>query len=172
MKKQKVCADLSTVFSNQSTNLSGLIIGERGCFSDSKDFSDYEVFKLIRVITTSEYPYEAYIGGGFSRGFKYYIPLNKANFVDDKNNLRPFKSIFELMQKTGRSIGDVITIRRYDNSFIYEETCVLNGYRTVSSSQGITDTILLGATSYTFEELMNDCKYWKDDEWQPFGVEE
>lgn len=172
MKKQKVRIDLSNVYDNQTTNLAGLIIGERGCFSNDKDFKDYEVHKLIGLSTFYANRYWAGMNDCYFKGFKYYIPLDKANFEDEKNSLRPFKSIFELMQKTGCSIGDVITIRREDNSFIYQETCVLNGYRTVSSSQGVTDTILLGATSYTFEELMNGCKYWKDDGWQPFGIME
>lgn len=82
MKIQKVRTDLSTVYNNQTTNLTGLIIGERGCFSDSADFKEYSVYKLIGVVTTYKNPYLADTGNGYFRAFKYYIPLDKANFEE------------------------------------------------------------------------------------------
>lgn len=81
---KKVRVDLSTVYSNQTTNLSGLIIGECGCFSNDKDFKDYKVYRLIGISTFYANPYWASINDNYFKGFKYYIPLNKVKFEQNE----------------------------------------------------------------------------------------
>lgn len=82
MEKRRIRADLSTVYDNQTTNLAGIIIGEKGCFSDTQDFKEYSVYELVGLSTFYANPYWADTGSRRFKGFKYYIPLDKAIFKE------------------------------------------------------------------------------------------
>lgn len=167
--KQKVRVDLSTVYSNKTTNLSGLTIGERGCFSDSEDFKDYEIYELIRVMNTSKYPYVADIGGGYSRGFKYYIPLNKANFEDINSSIKEQNMAKEV--KEVLSIGNTFWVRSKDNTEIAHLVTVT---QISVNSEGSIVSIGLGTDVFPPKELLKNYEWSskppKDNDWQSFSI--
>lgn len=170
MKIQKVRADLSTVYDNRTTNLTGLSVGERGCFSDDKDFKKYDICVLHGVLTTSNYPYLANTGCSYM----YYIPLGKARFeeVDVKSSYRKFKSIdeFEYVTKYHFSMGESVIIR--NKKTLNESELVYGGYFVNDQSETL---ICLGSFVFTLDELFKGYEFHINScfiEWHPFGVKE
>lgn len=170
MKVRKVRADLSTVYDNKTTDLTGLTVGEKGFFSDDKDFKDGEIHKLHGVMTTSDHPYLANTGCSYM----YYIPLNKANFeiVEVKSPYRAFNSIdeFDFITQDYLSMGESVIIRNKET--LNESELVYNGFFTNDESETF---ICLGAFVFSFDELFKYEFYVvinDREEWIPFGVKE
>lgn len=170
MEKQRVRADLSTVYDNQTTNLAGIIIGEKGCFSDTQDFKEYSVHKLIGVATTYDNPYLADTDKYF-KGYKYYIPLDKVNFEESNTepSYRAFKSIdeFEYVTQNTFSIGESVIIR---DRVTHNESELLYGGYFVNDENKVF--ICLGSFIFSFDELLNYEFYINNGitEWETFGV--
>lgn len=146
------------------------LIGEEVYLSDDKNFEAYRKGCLTEVKYANGVTYP-FLGGYELGAYKYFILAKDAKFIEGiAQKLRPFTSTYEFTQVTGCDIGDVITIRRVDNTF--EESCVVNGYRYCLDTEPGIPYITLGADKYSFEELLRNFVYREDDEWYPFGIEE
>lgn len=151
------------------------LIGQDVYMSDDENFEDYYKYKLVGVKVIDDYC--RFLGNEgketYTFAYKHFILVKDVKFKEEKEKkLRPFKSVFEFNQKTGFSIGNIIFIRKTDDSF--EEECVINGFKYLNIkylNTGPRDTyIIIGSDKYTFEELKNDYLYFKDGEWHQFGV--
>lgn len=173
MKKQKVCVELSKVYDSQNDDFTGVVIGERGCFSNDKDFKEYNIYELFGVVTTSIYPYLANTGDGARNSYMYYIPLNKANFeeVDVEPSYRKLKSIdeFEAITQNHFGMGEPVIIR--DTNTLNESELIYGGYFITDENKIF---ICLGAYIWSFDELFEYEFHINNsiEEWKCFGVKE
>lgn len=147
-------------------------------FSNSKDFSDYKEAKLdiVRVCNIANYAFNpyTYVHDGFRYSFSYFIPKNKATFIEEepkKKELRPFKSLEEFFNVTGFKVGDIVQIKRFGN-LNYEETAILTSIKLYLDGAYRRVEICFGSTARSLNDLFKCCKYFKNGEWLPFGVEE
>lgn len=161
------------IYSNTKTDIEDAmnLIGEKVYLSDSENFDTYIKGVLIGVSyvrddTYTKYPYICRIEDALieSHGqYKYFILEKDAKFK--KKELRPFNSIQEFIEETECDIGDIITITYIKGK--YKEIRLFNGYRTHLDTN--VTYVILGGTMYSFEELKDYHRYYKDGEWHPFG---
>ena len=151
-------------------------LDQEGYFSNSKYFSEYKEGKLdiVRVSNVANLfnPY-AYLRDGFRYAFSYFIPKSKVVFVEEEpkeKTLRPFESREEFFNVTGFKVGDVVQIKRFGD-FIYE-TAMLTCFRLYLDGAPSRLEIYFGSNAYSFDDLFKHYKYYKNDEWVRFGVEE
>lgn len=144
-------------------------LGEMVYVSNYEDFKNYGLFKLVGVTMYDD----CYSVEGFNEqySYKYFILAKDIKFKKEKEKvLRPFKDLNEFTDVTGHNIGDVITVHRVNN--IFDETCIINGYKILIGMENPIVHIMLGTDKYTLEELSQYFKYQKYGEWHPFGIEE
>ena len=101
---------------------------------------------------------------------KSLIFSRNAVFVEEEpkqKKLRPFKSIDEFFAETGFVIGEVVHIKNFGN-FPYAEKSFLNGFRIYKDEV----YVMFGAGLRPLNELFKHYKYYKNNEWCRFGVEE
>lgn len=148
-----------------------LLLGEKGYFSDDKDFSDYITGTLTRVVCCLERTEYTFVGrnGESSDAYRYFIPKNGVVFKkEEEKKLRPFKSMKEFFNTTGFNIGDIVQIKEC----FHEEKTILNGFRVYTGDEFHRIDIIFGSGSRTLDELFKYYKYLKNSEWVRFGVEE
>lgn len=88
-----------------------------------------------------------------------------------EKTLRQFKSLEEFFNVTGFKVGDVVQIKRFGN-LNYEETAILTSIKLYTDGAYRRIEICFGSTARSLSDLFKCCKYFKNDEWLPFGVEE
>ena len=118
-------------------------------------------------------PY-AYIYDGDRHVFEYFIPKSEVAFVEEepkKKTLWAFKALDEYFNVTGFKVGDIVQIKRFGN-LNYEETAMLIGTRLYIDDKPNRVDICFGSPPRSFSVLCKNCKYFKNKEWKPFGVEE
>ena len=151
-----------------------LKLGEKGYFSDDKDFSNYATGTLTRVLCwndTNEFPF-VYSTEKTTDSARYFIPEDQAVFKEEKRKtLRPFKSLEEFFNVTGFKVGDIVQIKRFGN-LNYEETAILTSIKLYLDGEYRRVEICFGSTARSLSDLFKCCKYFKNGEWLPFGVEE
>lgn len=152
-------------------------LDQEGYFSNSKYFSEYKEGKLdvVRVSNIANLfnPY-AFLRDGFRYAFSYFIPKSSVVFVEEepkKKELRPFKSLEEFFNVTGFKVGDIVQIKRFGN-LNYEETAILTSIRLYLDGAYHRIEICFGSTARSLSDLFKCCKYFKNGEWLPFGIEE
>lgn len=150
------------------------LIGEDVYMSDTDDFSEYDKGKLVGVRYASDDVYTDLIylcRNVHCVHYKYIILCKDAKFKEEKK-LRPYKNISEFFDKFDFNIGDVITIKRINCEYEYEDTILFIGFRITGKENQKYPYIFLGQLRYTFEDLMNNFLYYKDGRWHSFGIEE
>ena len=152
-------------------------LDQEGYFSNSKDFSEYKEADLdiVRVSNVANLfnPY-AFVRDGFRFAFSYFIPKSEVVFIEEepeKKTLRPFKSLEEFFTVTGFKVGDIVQIKRFGN-LSYEETAILTSIKLYLDGAYRRVEICFGSTARSLSDLFKCCKYFKNNEWLPFGVEE
>lgn len=148
------------------------LIGKKVYVSNAEDFGDGDVreygkFRLAGVLNNDKcFVVDTLSGSQLS--YKYLILEEDAKFKEGKEkNLRPFKNISEFKHNLGCAVGNAITYKRKDRDTEY--TVIFNGYSLIN---GEVLVVYLGTVSYTLDELLiNNCLFYKDGEWKPFGVE-
>ena len=179
---KKIDVSKSLVFGSTVEDVKNSLeyLDQEGYFSNSKRFSEYEEGELdiVRVCNIDNYAFNPYtfIRDDFRYSFSYFIPKNKAVFVEEekKKTLRPFQSLEEFFNVTGFKVGDIVQIQKFGNLiYIYEETVILTCIRLYNMNErfhGIE--ISFGSNAYSLDELFKHYKYFKSGKWLPFGVEE
>ena len=149
-------------------------LDQKGYFSNSEDFSEYEenYLDVVEVTDFASSPY-AYIYDGDRHVFEYFIPKSEVAFVEEpkKKTLRPFKSLEEFFTTTGFKVGDVVEIKNCAG-YAYEETTLITSFRYYTDNGVYRTYVVIGVVARTFDELFKNFKYFKNGEWLPFGVEE
>ena len=147
-------------------------------FSNSKDFSEYKEAKLdiVRVCNIANYAFNpyTYVRDGFRYSFSYFIPKSEVAFIEEEpkeKTLRPFKTIDEFFNVTGFKVGDIVQIKRFGN-LNYEETAILTSIRLYTVGAFHRIDVIFGGSARPLSDLFKHYKYYKNDEWLPFGVEE
>ena len=172
---KKIDASKSLIFDSKVKDVKNSLehLDQEGYFSNSKEFSEYKEAKLdvVRVSNVANFVFNPYtfVRDGFRYSFGYFIPKSKVVFLEEpkKKPLRPFKSIDEFFNVTGFKIGEVIKIKNFGN-YPYEEKSIINGFRVYKNET----YVIFGAGSRSFDELFMHFKYYKNDNWLRFGVEE
>ena len=172
---KKIDASKSLVFGIKVEDVKNSLeyLDQKGYFSNSKNFSEYEeaVLNTVRVSNVANLfnPY-TFVRDGFRYSFGYFIPKSEVAFIEEpkKKELRPFKSLEEFFNVTGFKVGDIVQIKRFSNS-IYE-TAMLTCIRVYEEYHRIDVTF--GSSARTLSELFKHYKYYKNGDWLPFGVEE
>ena len=177
---KKIDASKSLIFGRKVEDIKNSLeyLDQECYFSNSKDFSDYKEAKLdiVRVCNIANYAFNpyTYVHDGFRYSFSYFIPKNKVVFVEEepkKKALRPFKSLEEFFNVTGFKVGDIVQIKRFGN-INYEETAILTSIKFYLDGAYRRVEICFGSTARSLNDLFKCCKYFKNGEWLPFGVEE
>ena len=176
---KKIDASNSLIFGIKVEDIKNSLeyLDQEGYFSNSKQFSEYKKAKLdiVRVYTANlAYNPYAYTRDGLIHSFSYFIPKSKAVFVEEepkKKTLRPFKSLEEFFTVTGFKVGDIVQIKRFGN-LSYEETAILTSIKLYLDGAYRRVEICFGSTARSLSDLFKCCKYFKNNEWLPFGVEE
>ena len=88
-----------------------------------------------------------------------------------KKKLRQYKSLEEFFNVTGFKVGDIVQIKRFGN-LNYEETAILTSIRLHTDGAYRRIEICFGSTARSLSDLFKCCKYFKNNEWLPFGIEE
>lgn len=170
---KKINTSSSLIFSKNLDDAKDSLeyLGQEGYFSNSKDFSDYTEGKLdvVEVADFGFRPY-AFINDGDRHVFSYFIPKSEVVFAGEPI-LRPFKSLEEFFTTTGFKVGDIVQIKRFGN-LNYEETAILTSIRLYTDGAYRRVEICFGSTARSLSDLFKCCKYFKNNEWLPFGVEE
>lgn len=154
-------------------------LDQEGYFSNSKDFSEYKEadLNIVRVCNIANFAFNPYtfVHDGFRYSFSYFIPKSEVVFVEEepkKKELRPFKTLEEFFNVTGFKVGDIVQIKRFGN-LNYEETAILTSIRYYTVDEKFHRIeIFFGSCARSLSELFKCCKYFKNGEWKPFGVEE
>lgn len=174
---KKIDINKSLIFSSTVEDVKNSLeyLDQKGYFSNSKDFSEYKEANLdfVEVGNFVFSPF-AYMNDGDRYVFRYFIPKNRAVFVEEepkKKQLRPFQSMKEFFDATGFNIGEVVHIKRFAN-YIYEEKTILNGFRVYTDEEFHETHLIFGSGSRSLDVLFKYFKYYKNGEWLPFGVEE
>lgn len=177
---KKIDASKSLIFGRKVEDIKNSLeyLDQECYFSNSKDFSEYKEAKLdiVRVCNIANYAFNpyTYVSDGFRYSFSYFIPKSKAVFIEEepkKKTLRPFKSLEEFFNVTGFKVGDIVQIKRFGN-LNYEETAILTSIRLHTDGAYRRIEICFGSTARSLSDLFKCCKYFKNSEWLPFGVEE
>lgn len=154
-----------------------LLLGEKGYFSDDKDFSDYITGTLTRVICSLEKTECPFVNRNeestYEYKYKYFIPENKVVFKEEKKKtVRPFNSLDEFFNVTGFKLGDIVQIKKFGN-YCYEEKSIFSGVKVYYIDEEFHRmNAIFGASTHSFDDLFKLFKYFKNGEWLPFGVEE
>lgn len=174
---KKIDTSKSLIFGSTVNDIKNSLkyLNQKGYFSNSKDFSEYEEAELdvVHVGNFMFSPY-AFMHDGDSHVFRYFIPKNKVVFVEEelkKKELRPFKSLEEFFNVTGFKVGDIVQIKKFGN-LNFEETAILTGIRLYIDEEYRRIEIYFGSIARPFSVLFENYKYFKDGDWLPFGVEE
>ena len=175
---KKIDTNKSLIFSRNIEDLQKSLeyLNQKGYFSNREDFSEYDEGKL-EVVEIANFVFSPYgvMHDGDRQVFIYFIPKSKAVFVEEepeKKKLRKFKSIDEFYAITGLKIGEVVRMKRFGN-YTYYETSILNGVRVYTDPEFNNKMeVIFGSLSRSFKELFENFKYYKNDKWLRFGVEE
>ena len=153
-------------------------LNQKGYFSNSKEFSEYEEGELdmVRVCNVAKFGLKPYaqMRDGFRYSFSYFIPKSKAVFIEEepkKKELRPFKSLEEFFNVTGFKVGDVVEIKNFAG-LAYEETSLITSFRLYTNQEFHGVYVIFGAVARPLSDLFEHYKYYKNGEWKRFGVEE
>lgn len=170
---KKIDASKSLIFSSKLDDIKNSLeyINQVGYFSNSKDFSNYEEGKL-EFVEVANFVFSSYgfMCDGDRQVFIYFIPKSKAVFIEEEptqKKLRQFKSIDEFFNITGFKIGEVVQIKNFGN-YPYTEKSIVNGFRVYKYET----YIVFGAGSRSLDELFTHFKFYKNEKWYRFGVEE
>ena len=177
---KKIDVSKSLIFDSTVNDVKNSLeyLNQKGYFSNSKDFLEYKeaYLGLIEVSNIANFIFTPYkfMQDGFRNSFSYFIPKSKAVFVEEepkKKTLRPFKSLEEFFNVTGFKVGDIVQIKRFGN-LNYEETAILTSFKFYLDGAYRRVEICFGSTARSLNDLFKCCKYFKNNEWLPFGVEE
>ena len=169
---KKIDVNKSLIFSRNIEDLKKSLeyINQKGYFSNSNDFSEYEEATL-EFVEIANFVFSSYgfTQDGDRQAFIYFIPKRKVVFIEEpkEKKLRPFNSIEEFFAETGFVIGKVIHIKNFGN-YPYTEKSIFCGFRVYTNET----YIIFGAGSRSFDELFKHFKYFKNGDWLRFGVEE
>ena len=169
---KKINVNKSLIFSRNIEDLKKSLeyINQKGYFSNSNDFSEYEEATL-EFVEIANFVFSSYgfTQDGDRQAFIYFIPKRKVVFIEEpkEKKLRPFNSIEEFFAETGFVIGKVIHIKNFGN-YPYTEKSIFCGFRVYTNET----YIIFGAGSRSFDELFKHFKYFKNGDWLRFGVEE
>lgn len=174
---KKIDVSKSLIFSSKVKDLKNALeyLDQKGYFSNCKDFSNYSEGQLD-VVHVASFMFSSYVvmSNEVSKFFSYFIPKSKVVFVEEeptRKTLRAFNSREEFFNVTGFKVGDIVQLKRVGN-LIYEETVILTSIRHCLDGAYLRIEISFGSTVRSLSELCENCKYYKNGEWLPFGVEE
>ena len=162
---------------DDTTDLSEAVLklGEKGYFSDDKDFSDYTTGTLTRVVCWLDKTEYTFIGRNeeSSDAYRYFIPEHTVVFKEEpkKKTLRQFKSIDEFFEVTGFWIGCAVKIKNFTGC-TFEEKTIITGFRVYTDEEINKINIIFGSGLRSLDELFKHFEYYKNGKWLPFGVEE
>lgn len=177
---KKIDTSKSLVFGSTMNDVKNSLeyLNQKGYFSNSKDFLEYKEahLDLVEVTNITNFIFTPYkfMQDGFKYPYCYFIPKSKAVFIKEKpkkKKLRPFKSLEEFFNVTGFKVGDIVQIKKFGN-LNFEETAMLTGIRLYIDGEYRRTEIYFGSIARPFSVLFEYFKYFKNNEWLPFGVEE
>ena len=173
---KKINTSKSLIFGRECEDIKNSLeyLDQECYFSNSKDFSDYTEGKLniVRVCNIANYAFNPYINvrNSFYKSFRYFIPKNRAVFVEEEpKKLRPFESREEFFNVTGFKVGDIVQIKKIGD-LIYE-TAMITRIRLYLDGAYSRLEIYFGSNACSLDDLFKHYKYFKNNEWLPFGVE-
>ena len=162
---------------DDTTDLSEAVLklGEKGYFSDDKDFSNYATGTLTRVwcwFEKIEFAF-TYRNEKTTDSCRYFIPENQVVFKEEpkEKTLRPFKSIDEFFEVTGFRIGGAVKIKNFAGC-AFDETTIITGFRVYTDEEFHRMDVIFGGSARPLDDLFKHYKYFKNGDWLRFGVEE
>lgn len=173
---KKIDVSKSLVFGSKVDDIKNSLeyLDQEGYFSNREDFLLYTegYLDFVEVSNFVVSPY-TYIYDGDRHVFCYFIPKSEVVFAEEpkKKTLRSFKSLEEFFNVTGFKVGDIVQIKRFGN-INYEETAILTSIKLCLDGSYRRIEICFGSTTRSLNDLVKCCKYFKNGEWLPFGVEE
>ena len=172
---KKINTSKSLIFGREYKDIKNSLdyLNQDGYFSNRKNFSDYTEGKLD-VVEVADFRFRPYtfINDGDCHVFSYFIPKSEVVFAGEPaKKYRPFKSLEEFFTVTGFKVGDIVQIKRFGN-LSYEETAILTSIKLYLDGAYRRVEICFGSTARSLSDLFKCCKYFKNNEWLPFGVEE
>lgn len=142
-----------------------LLLGEKGYFSDSDDFTECEYGTLIEVMGNVQVRSLPFVkrNNNADNYFKYFIAEKTIVFEKEKK-IRPYKDICEFSNETNcEEVGkDLLIIRNKKDK--QEKVLLYTGYSNTA--------VHLGAYLITFNSLFSDYEFLYDNEWVDFSIEE
>ena len=177
---KKIDVSKSLIFGSKVEDVKNSLeyLNQKGYFSNSKDFLEYKeaYLDLIEVSNIANFIFTPYkfMQDGFKYSFCYFIPKNKAVFVEEepkKKTLRQFKSIDEFFEVTGFKIDDIVLVKNCAGC-TFEETTIITGFRVYTDEEFHRMDVIFGGSARPLSDLFKHYKYYKNSEWLPFGVEE
>lgn len=142
-----------------------LLLGEKGYFSNTKDFTDCEYGTLIEVmgnVQVRSFPFVK--RNNNADGCYQYFIAEKAVVFEKEKKMRPYKDVTEFSNETGCEVlgEDFITIRHKKDK--QEIVLLFTGY---------SDTAVhLGAYLITYNGLFSNYEFLYGNEWVDFSIEE
>ena len=116
------------------------------------------------LIAVNDYGIGCFIFDSTDSGYGLFLPLDKVKEVEETKKWREFRTFEEFVLAVGL-IGCHVRYRLKadkDNEFL----AIVNGFNYKAQS------ITINAVRYTFNELFDKFELFKNQKWQPFGVEE
>ena len=163
MKLDDRIMDRKYIFDCFTSDKAKEYIGENCYMTD--DFPLFEDLDFIQIYKLDAIDNSSFYNAAEDSSFEYCLPVRFVKPAEEKG-YKPFDPVtFE--QHYG--IGSVIKYRKTDMKDLIFRALVTAAVRDVNSGEFY---IVLGANSYTFNELFKNYEICEYGEWKPFGVVE
>lgn len=153
----KDLVDVYTVFNCFSSDLIGTTVYASNSI---KDFQDLDKCKKgIVDHINSPHGFAVTLENGDTLFFDFVIPSFS---VKVEKSLRPY-TLEEFIQNVG-DVGSCVRHKRKDNPQVYRSI--------ITEIREDSGMVVLGSLTASLDGLFLEFEYYKDGNWQPFGVEE
>lgn len=149
------------------------LLGASGCFSDDKDFNEYDFGTLseVRVRHLVKDGNYLFVSGNDETDvscYKYFIPEDKVVFIEEQSSkkFRPYNYLRELPFGIGDSIAIRVKAEPSSVTYVLVDEIVCTGDRVDYLSFGTS------LTRFSPKYYFDGYEFLMNGEWVPFGVEE
>lgn len=155
--------DRKDVFSWSNAEEAKQYIGEKGYFADGafENIDDWQLDVLDEIYLDSDVRTVFQAQSSF---YGLFLPEDKIKEVEEPKKWRAFRTFEEFVLAVGL-IGCHIRYR-FKDDISNEFFAVIVGFNYEAQTVTINNSI------YSFKELFNKFEFYKNQKWQPLGVEE
>lgn len=147
------------------------VLGEKGYFSNDKDFSYFKYGKVSSIVITEctvehdSVLYE-FTDNKYKQNFKYFIKAGDVVFKNKEKGYKPYEKAIELPF----SLKQIITVRTKQNTKLLMKKCIVTSIDTDICGNLIS--IGLGTDTITVDDLLNNYEWYSKGDWYKLGKEE